>query len=280
MFKVIKTDSNSKARRGTFSCAHGDVATPAFFPVATQAAVKGLSPKELDEIGVSGLLMNAYHIFLRPGTEVVEKCGGLHKFMNFSRPIITDSGGYQIFSLEGLRKVSDKGVEFQSHIDGKKFFLTPEEVIKIQLALQPDVLVPLDECVKNPASFKVAEKAVKRTIHWAKRSKDYFASNNGAGLRFFGIIQGSVYPELREYCLKEIEALSPDGLCVGGLSVGEAPQLRYNMLSLISERAAPRYLRYFMGYGRPQDIIEAVENIIRIGIREIVLDQTAGPVRK
>lgn len=258
MFKVIKEDSKTKARVGIFKTIHNELATPSFFPVATQAAVKGLSSRELKDIGIDGLLVNAYHLFLRPGVEIIKKSGGIHKFMNFDGSIITDSGGYQIFSLERLRKVNDAGVEFQSHIDGKKFFLTPEDVIQIQFDLKPDVVVPLDECVKYPVSYEAAKQAAERTVGWFKKSKIFFDRNNRDNLLFFGIIQGSVYNDLRQYCLEEIQQASVDGFCLGGLSVGEPQDLRYNMLSFIESRSDKKYLRYFMGYGRPQDIIEAV----------------------
>jgi queuine tRNA-ribosyltransferase len=258
MFKAIKEDLKTKARTGEFLTAHGKVQTPAFFPVATQATVKGIMPKDLDEIGISGLLVNAYHMFLRPGTDLIKKSGGLHKFMNMDVPIITDSGGYQIFSLERLRKVDDNGVKFQSHVDGKSFFLSPEDVIQVQLDIRPDVVVPLDECVKYPCDYKEAKKAVDRTLSWLAKSKVYFDSKNEKDLLFFGIIQGSTYEDLRKYCLEEVQKIGVDGLCIGGLSVGEPEDLRYNMLSLISQNADKQYLRYFMGYGRPSDIIHAV----------------------
>ena len=258
MFKTLKEDSKTSARTGEFVTAHGKVETPAFFPVATQGTVKGILPKDLDEIGISGLLVNSYHMFLRPGTEIVKNSGGLHKFMNVKVPIITDSGGYQIFSLERLRRVDDEGVEFQSHVDGKSFFLTPEDVIQIQLDIKPDVVVPLDECVKYPSDYKEAKQAVERTLSWLKKSKEYFKNKTSGDLLFFGIIQGSTYEDLRKYCLEEVEKIGVDGLCIGGLSVGEPEDLRYNMLSLISQNADKQYLRYFMGYGRPTDILQAV----------------------
>jgi len=258
MFKLLKEDKITKARRGVFKANHGEFNTPAFFPVATQGAVKGLSVKELGEIGIEGLLSNAYHLYLRPGVDIIKKAGGLHKFMNFSKTIITDSGGYQIFSLERFRKLNDEGVEFQSHIDGRKIFLRPEDVMDIQLGLGADIIVPLDECVKNPATKDEAQKACARTVKWAKRSKDFFEKNKTKGTLFFGIVQGSTYPDLRKVCLDQITSLGVDGLCIGGLSVGEEEDLRYNVLSLIAESADKDYLRYFMGCGMPQDIIRAV----------------------
>lgn len=258
MFTILQESDQTRARLAKFKTRRGEVKTPAFFPVATQAAVKGLSPRELDQIGIQGLLVNAYHLYLRPGVEVIKKSGGLHKFMNFDKTIITDSGGYQIFSLQRLRKVSDWGVEFQSHIDGKTIALTAQDVIKIQLDLDSDVIVPLDECVKYPTPHEYASIATKRTIEWAKQSKDYLNKHKNNDSVFFGIVQGSTYTDLRKYCLDELFSIGIDGLCVGGLSVGEPTDLRYNMLSFIGENTDKNYLRYFMGYGRPRDILEAV----------------------
>jgi len=258
MFTLLKQDNQTKARRGSFTSVHSTFETPAFFPVATQGAVKGFTFKALDEMGINGVLMNAYHLFLRPGTEVIKNAGGLHKFTGFSGTIITDSGGYQVFSLAGFRKVSDEGVTFQSHFDGKTFMLTPEEVMRIQRDLGSSVIVPLDECVKYGVSEKEAKAAAERTCFWLKRSKAYLKENETQNQLFFGIAQGSVFPDLRKYCLDEVQKAGIDGLCIGGLSVGEPEDLRYNMLQLIAENADSRYIRYFMGYGRPLDILEAV----------------------
>lgn len=258
MFKQKIKDKETKARTGILSTRRADVLTPAFFPVATQAAVKGVTPCQLEEIGPQGYLANAYHLFLRPGIEVIKKMGGLHKFMATDKPILTDSGGYQVFSLARLVKVEEDGVEFRSHIDGSKFFLTPEKVIDNQAGLDSDIFVPLDECVKNPCSHKKAAQAVERTISWAKRTKKYFQKGEFCGNLLFAIVQGSVYPDLRRKCLEALMDLKFDGLCVGGLSVGESQELRYNTLSHFTDLAEPEYLRYFMGYGKPVDIIEAV----------------------
>ncbi|MBU2250901.1 MAG: tRNA guanosine(34) transglycosylase Tgt, partial [Candidatus Omnitrophica bacterium] len=259
MFKLIKQGKATQARLGNFSSRRGSFNTPAFFPVATQGAVKGLSPRELDEAGVDGLLMNAYHLYLRPGTEIIKQSGGLHAFIGFDKTIITDSGGYQIFSLARLRKVSDSGVTFQSHLDGKSIFLSPEDVMKIQLDLGSDVIVPLDECLKFPSEYEAADSSVRRTLDWAKKSKDYLAAQNSDKVLFFGIIQGSTYQDLREKCLKSLINLEVDGFCIGGLSVGEGEDLRYNILSFISENAPAGYLRYFMGSGKPPEILMAID---------------------
>ncbi|MDD5195228.1 MAG: tRNA guanosine(34) transglycosylase Tgt [Candidatus Omnitrophica bacterium] len=258
MFTLIKEDKETKARLGLFETYHGKLQTPSFFPVATQGAVKGLSPKELEEIGIDGLLVNAYHVHMRPGVSVIKACGGLHKFMGFPKTIITDSGGYQIFSLENFRKVTDSGVTFRSHIDGKEFFLSPESMVEIQQELGTDVVVPLDECVKYPSSYADAAVAAKRTIDWAAKAKSYYDKDTSGKFLFFAIIQGSVYPDLRKFCLEEVLKLNIDGACIGGLSVGEPKELRYNMLSLINSALDKNYIRYFMGYGLPEDILEAV----------------------
>lgn len=257
MFKIIKEDTTTQARRGELTTAHGVVETPAFFPVATQGVVKGLGVRDLEEIGVQGLLTNVYHLLLRPGIEVVKNCGGLHKFMGFNRTIITDSGGYQIFSLESLRKISDEGVKFQSHIDGCTFFLSPVDVIQAELDLGADIVVPLDECVKYPAGYDHALRATQRTVKWAEISKDYFIKRRKDNL-FFGIIQGATYPDLRDYCYQKLAELNVDGFAIGGLSVGEPKDLRYNILSFLTKILAGDKVRYFMGYGKPQDIVEAV----------------------
>jgi len=259
MFSVIKGCKDTKARLGYFVTSHGAVETPAFFPVATHAAIKGLPPKELDEIGVSGLLANAYHLYLRPGVDVIEKSGGLHKFMGFWGPIITDSGGYQVFSLSRLRKVSDEGVDFQSHIDGSRHFLSPKDIMDIQLRLGADVIVPLDECVKNPADKDYAVSAVERTLRWARVSRDIFTRRGQKDVMFFGIIQGATFNDLRQRCIEEIVSLDVDGVAIGGLSVGETEDERYRVLSFIGDKLKKEYIKYFMGYGKPSDIIEAVE---------------------
>ncbi len=258
MFKLIKQDLKTQARTGVFSSRRGKFKTPSFFPVATQATVKGISPLQLKDIAIDGLLVNAYHLYLRPGTELIKRSGGLHTFMGFDKTIITDSGGYQIFSLADLRKVEDRGVSFQSHIDGKPIFLSPEDVIKIQLDLGSDIIVPLDECLHFPAKLSDIEASVKRTIDWAKKSKDYFCANSKDRVLIFGIIQGSTDLSLRKQCLERITELRFDGLCIGGLSVGEPRNLRYNILSFISKFADKQLIRYLMGSGRPEEIIEAV----------------------
>ncbi|MCM8819831.1 MAG: tRNA guanosine(34) transglycosylase Tgt [Candidatus Omnitrophica bacterium] len=259
MFKIIKEDKQTDARIGEFKTKSSVFHTPCFFPVATRGSVKGLSTKDLDEIGIEGLLVNVYHLYLRPGIEVIKECGGLHKFMGFGKTIITDSGGYQIFSLNNLRKLSDEGVYFQSYIDGKIIFLTPQDIMKAQLDIKTDIALPLDECVRaDSVTYNEALKATNRTIKWAKISKEFFENNETNGILFFAILQGSIFSDLRKMCLEELLKLKIDGLCIGGLSVGESKDLRYNILSFICQLAEKKYIRYFMGYGKPLEILEAI----------------------
>jgi len=255
MFNVIHKDKNSKARLGKLTTAHGEIDTPCFMPVGTQGTVKTLSPQELKENGASVILSNAYHLFLRPGIEIIKKAGGLHAFMSWPGPILTDSGGYQIFSLALLRKINDQGVEFQSHIDGLKHFLTPEDVIRIQKDFGSDIIMPLDECVHYPCSYDHATVAMKRTIDWARRSKE--AHNNQALL--FGIVQGATYEDLRQSCSEQLTEIGFDGYAIGGVSVGEPKNLSYNIVNFVLEFLPQVKPHYLMGVGVPEDIINAVE---------------------
>ncbi|RKY39521.1 MAG: tRNA guanosine(34) transglycosylase Tgt [Candidatus Omnitrophota bacterium] len=259
MFKILKKDKRTKAHIGILKTRKGDILTPSFFPVATQAAIKGIISELLEDIGVEGILVNAYHLFLRPGEETIKLSGGIHKFMNFHKTIISDSGGYQIFSLEKLRRVSDEGVWFQSHIDGRTFFLAPEEIIRIQIDIDSDIVLPLDECVKFPATFSYAEEANLRTIRWLKRSKKMIEKCKKKDILFFGINQGSTYLELREKSLEELLKIGVDGVALGGLSVGEPSHLRYNIIRFLQEKLEEKeIILYFMGCGKPKDILEAI----------------------
>ncbi len=255
-FKVTHSDTQTQARCATLTLERGVIETPVFMPVGTQATVKSLSPKELEDAGAEIILSNAYHLYLRPGLDIIREAGGLHKFMNWNKPVLTDSGGYQIFSLAILRKIKDEGLEFQSHLDGSRHFLSPEDVVKVQNTLGSDIIMPLDECVSYPVSFDEAQTALERTTLWAARSKkEWLKGSKGA---LFGIVQGSTYKELRKRSLAELLEIGFQGYAIGGLSVGEPADLRYNTLSLIvpdMPQAAPRYL---MGVGLPQDILEAV----------------------
>lgn len=255
LFTLIHQDKNSKARLGKLLTMHGEIDTPCFMPVGTQGTVKTLSPQELEEAGAQVVLSNAYHLFLRPGREVIKKAGGLHRFISWGKPILTDSGGYQIFSLALLRKVNDKGVEFQSHIDGLKHFLTPEGVVSIQQDLGADIIMPLDECVHYPCARDRAEIAMKRTIEWARCSRLVINENQQL---LFGIVQGATYEDLRKECIHKLLDIGFDGFGIGGVSVGEPKNLRYNIVNFSADLLPGNLPRYLMGVGLPEDIIEAV----------------------
>ena len=262
-FSILHCDSGTKARLGTLKTAHGEIKTPAFMPVGTQGTVKALSPGELEDAGSQIMLSNAYHLYLRPGLEVIKNAGGLHKFIFWDKPILTASGGDQIFSLSGLRKVKDEGVEFQSHIDGSLHFLTPEKVIEIENILGSDIMMPLDECVHYPCERKYAETALRRTTYWARRAKRYVLDRRqhlaeGHQL-LFGIIQGATYEDLRKQSAEEITGIGFEGYAIGGLSVGEPKDLRYNIMSFTVDYMPVGCVRYLMGLGTPEDILEAVK---------------------
>lgn len=256
MFKLLHQDKNTSSRLGKLTTAHGDIDTPCFMPVGTQGTVKAVTPESLKNAGAQVILSNAYHLFLRPGTEIIEKAGGLHNFIGWQKPILTDSGGYQVFSLALLRKVSDKGVEFQSHIDGMKHFITPERVIEIQNALGSDIMMPLDECVHYPCAKEQAKIAMDRTIEWAKRSKAQTV--NGHRQLLFGIVQGATYEDLRKECGLRMVEIGFDGYAIGGVSVGEPQDLIYNIAGATAGFLPVDKPRYMMGVGMPEDIIEAV----------------------
>ncbi len=254
-FRVKIRDKNSRARYGILNTGHGQVRTPAFMPVGTSGAVKGVTPQQVKETGAEIVLANTYHLMLRPGVEAVEKSGGLHNFMAWDGPILTDSGGYQIFSLNSLTRVTDDGVEFASHIDGTKHFLDAKRATEIQNRLGADIIMCLDECTPYPCERDKLEKAVARTIRWAGECKEAHANT---GQHLFGIVQGGIDAELRKHCAEAIIEMGFDGYAIGGLSVGEG---HANMLRTVQHTTAllpedkPRYL---MGVGMPADIIAAV----------------------
>lgn len=260
-FTLHKTDKQTNARRGTLVTSRGSIDTPFFMPVGTHGAVKTLSPRDLEEADAQIILSNAYHLFLRPGLEVIRQAGGLHAFMSWPKPVLTDSGGYQIFSLAGFRKIRDEGVEFQSHLDGARHFLKPEDVIGIQQVLGSDIMMPLDECVQYPCSRNEAEIALERTISWARRCR-HAAGQAAAGSAeqlLFGIVQGATYDDLRRASASRTVEIGFDGYALGGLSVGEPKDLLYTIVRTTTgflPQGAPRYL---MGVGLPEDILEAVE---------------------
>lgn len=256
-YKLIKKDKDSRARLGKVTTARGEIDTPAFMPVGTQATVKSLSPREVAECGAQIILSNAYHLFLRPGMEVITRAGGLHKFMSWDKPVLTDSGGYQIFSLALLRKVSDQGVEFQSHIDGFKHFLTPEDVLGIQRDLGSDIIMPLDDVAHYPCERDFAEQAMKRTVMWAKRQRDAFlASEMPAKQQLFGIVQGATYKDLRKECAERMIEIGFEGYALGGLSVGEPKDVMYPMAEFTAALLPEDKPRYMMGVGLPEDLVE------------------------
>ncbi len=260
MFTLKQKDKNTKARLGAISTDHGIIESPFFMPVGTNATVKGLDSEDLRQMQSQIVLSNTYHLYLRPGLEVLQQAGGLHSFMQWDRPILTDSGGYQVFSLTKLRKISDEGVEFQSHIDGSLHFFTPEKVMMIEGVLGSDMIMPLDECAPYPCEKKAAEIALKRTTAWARRSKDYFTqklqSKNKQYL--FGIVQGAHYKEMRERSAGEIMDIGFDGYAIGGVSVGEPVEVMFETLDWVMPLLPQDKPRYFMGIGLPDQIVRAV----------------------
>ena len=251
-FRVTSTDG--QARRGVLELAHGRVDTPAFMPVGTYGTVKAMSPEELVGLGAQIVLGNTFHLWLRPGLDVIGKHGGLHRFMGWERPILTDSGGFQVFSLGELRKISEQGVAFASPINGDKLFLTPEESMRIQQALNSDLAMVFDECTPYPATEKQAADSMRLSMRWAKRSKSEWKSSNA----LFGIVQGGVYETLRDESLGELTAIGFDGYAIGGLAVGEPEEDRARIMAHVTPRMPADRPRYLMGMGTPEDIIGAV----------------------
>jgi queuine tRNA-ribosyltransferase len=260
-FEATKTDSTG-ARRGVLNTPHGVVQTPFFMPVGTQATVKGLRNEALEELGAEIILANTYHLYLRPGPEAVRKLGGLHKFMSWPRAMLTDSGGFQVFSLSELRKVTDEGVRFRSHLDGSEHMLTPEKAAEIQLALGSDIAMVLDECIETPAPRDKAEAAVRRTTKWAARGRTYFlqqASRTGELPQWqFGIVQGATFADLRRASAQQLLALDFPGYAVGGLAVGEPHALTCEMTGEVTSLLPRDRPRYLMGVGKPEQIADYV----------------------
>jgi queuine tRNA-ribosyltransferase len=250
------------ARRGCLTTPHGAVETPVFIPVGTQASVKGLTQEALEELGSEILLANTYHLYLRPGHEVVRNLGGLHQFMSWPRAILTDSGGYQVFSLSELRKISDEGVRFRSHLDGSEHLLTPEKAAELQLALGSDIAMVLDECIETPAPREIAESALKRTTQWARRARTYFqqcAQRNGEMRQWqFGIVQGATFADLRRESARQLLDLQFPGYAVGGLAVGEPHDVTCEMTGEATALLPKDRPRYLMGVGRPEQIADYV----------------------
>lgn len=255
-YELIKTCKQSSARLGKLHTPHGVIDTPVFMPVGTQATVKGMSPHEMKELGASIILSNTYHLYMRPGEEIVALAGGLHSFMNWDRPILTDSGGFQVFSLSQFRDIKEEGVTFKSHIDGAKHFISPEKAIEIQNALGADIIMAFDECTPYPCEYNYAKKSLERTTRWAKRCLNIHKNTQNQAL--FGIVQGSTYSDLRIQSAKQLLELDFPGYAIGGLSVGEPAHEMYTMLECTVPLLPTQKPRYLMGVGSPDYLIEGV----------------------
>lgn len=260
-FELVALDSKTSARAGLIYTDHGVIETPVFMPVGTQGTVKAVEQRELVEIGAQIILGNTYHLYLRPGTDVILKAGGLHKFIGWERGILTDSGGFQIFSLAQFRKISKEGVKFQSHIDGSYHFFTPESIIDIQRILGSDIMMCLDECTPYPCDYDYAFKSNQLTIEWAKRSRERFDNTKplySHTQAIFGIVQGSIYPEIRAKSVEELVKLDFDGYAIGGLAVGEPIETMYQIAEFTASLLPVDKPRYLMGVGTPENILEAI----------------------
>jgi len=253
-FQIIKEDNQSNARTGTLRTLHGEIQTPVFMPVGTYATVKTCSPDELESLGASIILGNAYHLYLRPGHNIVKKAGGLHKFMSWKHSILTDSGGFQVFSLGANREITEEGAIFKSEIDGSKHFFSPERSIEIQNAIGADIIMNFDECTPYPCDYEYAKNSMEMTTRWAKRCKSAHKGNQ----LLFGIVQGSVYPDLRRKSAESLVEISFDGYALGGLSVGEEKEMMYNMVGCTVPLLPKEKPHYLMGVGTPENIVECV----------------------
>lgn len=260
-FKLINQDTNSSARTGIIKTDHGEIQTPVFMPIGTQGAVKTVTPAELKSVKTQIILGNTYHLYLRPGTELINAAGGLHKFMGWNLPILTDSGGFQVFSLARLNKITDEGVEFQSHLDGSKHFLTPEKSMEIQRNLGADIIMAFDECPPGDADEAKIESAVNRTKIWIDKCQRYLKDNPPVynwEQTMFPIVQGGVFPELRKRSAEEMIPFAKCGIAIGGLAVGEEKSAMFDMIELMDELLPKDQPRYLMGVGTPTDLIQAV----------------------
>lgn len=259
-FKVLKKSGLSSARRASLKTPHGEIQTPVFMPVGTQATVKAMTPAQVEETGAQIILGNTYHLNIRPGAELVERFGGLHKFMNWRKPILTDSGGFQAFSLSKLRKISEDGIEFSSHLDGAKMFLSPEGCMKIQKLLGSDICMVLDECIPYPCEKNDCKKSLERTLRWAKRCFDE-CKNLGLqedGRMAFGIVQGSSYEDLRRSCARELSQIDFPGFAIGGVSVGEPEPEMLSQVAWSAEELPEEKPRYVMGVGTPSQLLKMI----------------------
>ena len=262
-FQIDAVVSDSKARAGELFTDHGSIPTPIFMPVGTVGSVKAVSQKELeDDIDAKIILGNTYHLFLRPGRDILSKAGGLHKFISWDRPILTDSGGFQVFSLTGCRKLTDEGVTFQSHIDGSRHLFTPENVIDTQRIIGSDIMMALDECTPGTADFSYARKSLDLTKKWLERGWSYYNATSplyGFSQAYFPIVQGCVYPQLRREAARDIASLEADGNAIGGLAVGEPAETMYEMIEIVNDILPENKPRYLMGVGTPVNILEAID---------------------
>jgi len=258
-FDLIQACSITRARAGRLTTPHGDIETPIFMPVGTQATVKAVSPEELVELGAQIILGNTYHLYLRPGVETIRRFGGLHRFMHWERPILTDSGGFQVFSLAGLSRISEEGYAFQSHLDGgARHLLTPEGAVAVQMGLDSDIMMCLDQCIAYPAERGEAEQALALTSRWAERCKAAWRTNEGCANLLFGIVQGGMYKDLRTRSVEEIVGVGFPGYAVGGLSVGEPKDVMYEMADHTLPLLPADAPRYVMGVGTPADLVEMI----------------------
>ncbi|MBO5926197.1 MAG: tRNA guanosine(34) transglycosylase Tgt [Clostridia bacterium] len=255
-FETIKQDKKTGARAGVLHTPHGDINTPVYMPVGTQATVKGVYPRDLDEAGAQIILANTYHLYMRPGDEIVKNAGGLHKFMNYQKPILTDSGGFQIFSLAKLNDIKDEGVTFRSNVDGSKHFITPERAMEIENNLGADIIMAFDECTPPTADKRYAERAMKRTLNWLDRCYNHHKNANQA---LFPIVQGNMFSDLRIKSLKETIPYAKYGIGIGGLSVGEPKPVMYEMLDAMLPYYPTTVPRYLMGVGSPDCLVEGVK---------------------
>lgn len=262
-FDLIHTDSNTLARAGVVHTDHGDIETPIFMPVGTVGTVKGVQRRFLEnDINAQIILGNTYHLYLRPGTEILHKAGGLHRFEGWKRPILTDSGGFQVFSLTDIRKMTEEGVQFSSHIDGRKLMFTPENVMDIQREIGADIMMAFDECCPGTADYQYAKKSIERTHRWLDRCIQRFDSTPDVydyKQHLFPIVQGCVYPELRQEAAKRLRDLDRDGYAIGGLAVGEPTEQMYDMIEVVNDILPENKPRYLMGVGTPWNILEAIE---------------------
>lgn len=262
-YELQKKEKNSKARAGKLTTEHGVIETPTFMPVGTQGTVKAVNQRTLkQDIDAPIILGNTYHLYLRPGMEIIERAGGLHKFMNWDRALLTDSGGFQVFSLSELRKLKSHGVEFRSHLDGSKHLFTPQKVIEIERQIGADIIMPLDECTPYPCDYEYAKKSKELTSAWAILNKEAFENSKplyGHKQYLFGIVQGSVYKDLREASAKDLMNIGFDGYSIGGLAVGEPAENMYEIVDFTTDILPEDKPRYLMGVGRPENILEAIE---------------------